>query len=305
MTENPYQVLGATVPPMLGRAALVGRIEGHLLKASPDHVSVVGPAHYGKSVLLRHLADAHREGSGSYLTTVHIDLRRDTPTSDDAFKRRLAGEIQAALRPYRPELSELLEFEDEGVHEVLVLVLDDLESEGARLLAVLDGFDYALAGAGLTRNLWDQLRSLAQKTSLRFVTGSRRPCASCAGPRNPEPPTSGRFSTLRPSGSALSTTLTGIRSSNLFGSLTARLMRLRERRLSIGREAYHCSSARFFARSGRATAVRVFPSPTSIRPPKFSCGINRTSSMNCGPIATSPFAPTSANLLVPICRWPI
>ena len=40
---------------------------------------------------------------------------------------------------------------------------------------MLDGFDYALAGAGLTRNLWDQLRSLAQKTSLRFVTGSRRP----------------------------------------------------------------------------------------------------------------------------------
>ena len=85
MTENPYQVLGATVPSMLGRAALVERIEGHLLKPSPDHVSVVGPAHYGKSVLLRHLADAHREGSSKYLTTVHIDLRRDTPATDGAF----------------------------------------------------------------------------------------------------------------------------------------------------------------------------------------------------------------------------
>ena len=40
---------------------------------------------------------------------------------------------------------------------------------------VLDGFDYVLDGPGLTRNLWDQLRSLAQKTSLRLVTGSRRP----------------------------------------------------------------------------------------------------------------------------------
>ena len=174
MTENPYQVLGATVPSMLGRAALVRRIEGHLLKPSPDHMSVVGPAHYGKSVLLRHLADRHREGSSKYLTTVHIDLRRDTPTSDGAFKRRLAEEIKAALQPHRPDLSELLAFEDEGVHELLVLVFDDLETSGARILVVLDGFDYALAGAGLTRNLWDQLRSLAQKASLGFVTGSRR-----------------------------------------------------------------------------------------------------------------------------------
>ena len=175
MTENPYQVLGASVPSMLGRAALVARIERHLLKPSPDHVSVVGPAHYGKSVLLRHLADKHREGSNKYLTTVHIDLRRDTPTSDDAFKRRLAREISAALQPLHQDLSELLAFEDEGIHELLVLVLDDLAKSDARLLVVLDGFDYALAGAGLTRNLWDQLRSLAQKTSLRFVTGSRRP----------------------------------------------------------------------------------------------------------------------------------
>ena len=40
---------------------------------------------------------------------------------------------------------------------------------------VLDGFDYALAGTGLTRNLWDRLRALAQRDSLRLVTGSRRP----------------------------------------------------------------------------------------------------------------------------------
>ena len=108
VTENPYQVLGASVPSMLGRAALVARIERHLLKPSPDHVSVVGPAHYGKSVLLRHLADKHREGSPNYLTTVHVDLRRDTPTSDDAFKRRLAREISTALQPLRQDLSEFV-----------------------------------------------------------------------------------------------------------------------------------------------------------------------------------------------------
>ena len=175
MTANPYQVLGPSIPPMLGRASLVRRIEGHLLKSTPDHVSVVGPKHYGKSVLLRHLADAYRAGSSGYLTTAHIDLRHDTPGSDDAFKRQFAAEIKAALRPNRAQLSEYIDLDDAAVHESLDLVFTELEGENARMLVVLDGFDYALAGTELTRNLWDQLRSLAQKSSLRLVTGSRRP----------------------------------------------------------------------------------------------------------------------------------
>ena len=169
---------------MLGRMSLVRRIEGHLLKSTPDHVSVVGPKHYGKSVLLRHLADAYRAGSSGYLTTAHIDLRHDTPGSDDAFKRRFAveikkalreKEIEDALRPDRTQLSEYVDLDDAAVHESLDLVFTELEGENARMLVVLDGFDYALAGTELTRNLWDQLRSLAQKSSLRLVTGSRRP----------------------------------------------------------------------------------------------------------------------------------
>ena len=173
--ENPYQVLGPSIPPMLGRAALVQRIEGHLSKPTPDHVSVVGPKHYGKSVLLRHLADAYRAESSGYLTAVHIDLRRDTPRSDGAFKRRFAEEVKAALRPERAQLAEYIDLDDAAVHASLDLVFTELEGESARILVVLDGFDYALAGTELTRNLWDQLRSLAQKTSLRLVTGSRRP----------------------------------------------------------------------------------------------------------------------------------
>ena len=184
MTTNPYQVLGPSIPPMLGRAALVQRIEGHLSKPTPDHVSVVGPKHYGKSVLLRHLADAYRAGSSGYLTTAHIDLRHDTPRSDGAFKRRFAAEVkkalrekevETALRPDQVRLSEYIDPDDPAIHELLDLVFTDLEDENARILVVLDGFDYALAGTELTRNLWDQLRSLAQKTSLRLVTGSRRP----------------------------------------------------------------------------------------------------------------------------------
>ena len=88
---------------------------------------------------------------------------------------RFAHEVRAAVEGFRPHLAELIEAGDEAVHEVLGLVFEELENEGARLLVVLDGFDYALAGTGLTRNLWDRLRTLAQRTSLRLVTGSRRP----------------------------------------------------------------------------------------------------------------------------------
>ena len=59
------------------------------------------------------------------------------------------------------------------LHDVLHLVFDEMDGKGLRFLAVLDGFDHVLAGSGITRNLWDDMRTLCQKASLRLVTGSR------------------------------------------------------------------------------------------------------------------------------------
>ena len=145
-TTNPYQVLGPAIPPMLGRMELMRWIEKHLLKPTPDHVSVVGPAHYGKSVLLQHLASAYRTRASGYLTATYVDLRHGTPTSDREFMRRLAAETRTALQADRPELGGLIDLEDESMHEVLGLVFEDLEKARERVLVVLDGFDYALAG---------------------------------------------------------------------------------------------------------------------------------------------------------------
>lgn len=172
---NPYQVLGPSVASMLGRAALVQRLDSHLLKPTPDHVSVVGPAHYGKSVLLRHLAGKYGDESGRYAAAAYVDLRHHIPASDREFMQRFAREIRTALQTCGEDLAEWIESEDESIQEVLGLVLDELDKRGKRLLVVLDGFDYVLAGTDLTRNLWDQLRALSQKNSLRLATGSRRP----------------------------------------------------------------------------------------------------------------------------------
>ena len=176
MTANPYQVFGSSVPSMLGRRSLINEVEARLLKDTPDHVSVVGPMHYGKSVLLSHLAATHRTGSSHYLTTVYVDFRISPPASDAAFKQRLANALKTGLQPVRSELASHIDPEYERVHELLDDVFADLakEKEIARMLVVLDGFDHVLAGTELTRNLWDQLRELARRPSLRLVTGSRR-----------------------------------------------------------------------------------------------------------------------------------
>ena len=175
-SKNPYQVLGASPPPMQGRKAIMRRIDGHL---PPDHVSLIGPAYYGKSVLLRHLYQTYRKGlrrTDGWLTTAHIDLRRRIPSSDQEFILRFAQEVRKELMiAHRSDLAERIEFEMDSVYEDIEDVFDDLEQEETRLLVVLDGFDYVLASTGLTRDLWDRLRALAQKNSLRLVTGSRQP----------------------------------------------------------------------------------------------------------------------------------
>ncbi|MBK6689477.1 MAG: ATP-binding protein [Deltaproteobacteria bacterium] len=173
--NHPYQVMGTTVPKMLGRRRLIEQIERHVLKPSPDHVQIVGPTLFGKSVLLAALAARHEPGNAHYLTATYADLRHAPPADDSAFRRRFAEVVKAALARVLPEVADYIDLKDSGLHELLDLSFQELEQKKARLLVVLDGFDHVLAGSGITRTLWDQLRSLAQKSSLRLVTGSRQP----------------------------------------------------------------------------------------------------------------------------------
>lgn len=171
MSASPYPVLGAEVPPMLGRERLFRQLCRHLTKATPDHVSVIGPRLFGKSVILKHLASHfprdHFEGS------LYWELRFNTPRTDAEFLRQFAGRLRVVLKPTRPDLAGDLEPEDEAVFDLLFYVLDELQGDGVRVLAVLDGFDHLLGDFGITKNLWDELRTLAQTGGLCLVTGSR------------------------------------------------------------------------------------------------------------------------------------
>lgn len=172
---SPYKVLGPSVPSLLGRRQLLEQLDRHLVKPSPDHVQVVGPSMYGKSVLLNHFAKSHTGGSSSYMTAAYDDLRHGPPTTDGEFQKRFAAVVKDALKKADSGHAEFIDLGDATLHELLVFVFEELDKERKRLLVVLDGFDHVLAGTGLTRNLWDQLRALAQRSSLRLVTGSRRP----------------------------------------------------------------------------------------------------------------------------------
>ena len=175
MSDKPYQVLGVGVPAMLGRKKLFGKLYRHLTKATPDHMCVVGPPLFGKSVLLNHLAAHFKSRSDHYVTSLYWDLRHGTPSTDDEFRRSFAQRVKDALEPTQPDLAEYLELEAEELSDLLHLVFDEMKSQGIRFLAVLDGFDHVLARSGITKNLWDELRNLGQMPSLRLVTGSRSP----------------------------------------------------------------------------------------------------------------------------------
>ena len=69
--ENPYRVLGPRIPSMLGRAELVARIESRLDQQEPEHVSVVGPAMFGKSVL-RYASGTGLQGRTIRRVTRHV-----------------------------------------------------------------------------------------------------------------------------------------------------------------------------------------------------------------------------------------
>lgn len=173
MSDNPYQVLGTTIPPMLGRHRLFEQLMRQLTKASPDHVSVVGPCHYGKSVILQHLAEVFGLGHGDYVTGVCWDLRHNTPDSDSAFLLGFATVLKEALKRVQNDLADYLDLTGITLRDEVALVLSDLAKAKQRILVVMDGFDHVLTKVEISRNTWDTLRSFAQTTSLRLVTGSR------------------------------------------------------------------------------------------------------------------------------------
>lgn len=197
MPDTPFPILGTSVPPMLGRTAILQRVLGALTKPAPDHLQVVGPRFGGKTVLLREVASQLQQRVGKPYTAVLLwDLGHQTPATDDQFMQSLARELGAALKSSHPDCTDLLLSVQEGAYQDIAEVLDLLAEENAKVLMIMDGFDKPLSQGGLTRNLWDQLRELAIRPSLRLVTASRRKLGELI--RNPQAQTSDLWNIFNP-----------------------------------------------------------------------------------------------------------
>lgn len=184
MSDSRFPILGTAVPPMLGRAAILQRMTGALTKAIPDHLQVVGPRFAGKTVILHELAARLRQDGSTYSAVLVWDLGHQTPGTDALFMQRLARELSAALAANHPEYAEHLKNTQDNHYHDIAEVLDALKDDGAKVLAIMDGFDRPVSNGQLTRNLWDQLRELGHKSSLQLVTASRRTLRSLI--RNPD-----------------------------------------------------------------------------------------------------------------------
>ncbi len=196
MSDGEFPICGSLVPPLLGREAIMQRMIRDLTKPTPDHLQVVGPRLAGKTVILHSLPARLREANSPYGAVLIWDLGHQTPATDVLFMRRFARELSSALQgKYADYASYLGAVQDNPYHEIAE-VLDLLNEEGGKLLVIMDGFDKALSNPKLTRNLWDQLRELASKPSLRLVTASRQTLRELI--RNPDAQTSDFWNIFNP-----------------------------------------------------------------------------------------------------------
>lgn len=196
MPERRFPICSAAVPACLGREAVLQRMLSALTKPAPDHLQVIGARFAGKTVLLSELIRRLQTARKPYTAIIHWDLGHLTPADDGEFLGRLRLELVGALRSHHPDYAKHLRDAEGGAFEEMLAVLEILNGEG-RVLAVLDGFDKALANGRLTRNLWDQMRELSAKPTLRLVTASRRTLRELI--RHPDAQTSDFWNIFDPS----------------------------------------------------------------------------------------------------------
>lgn len=175
MSDRIFPIMGPTIPSMLGRADIMQRLWNDLTKATPSHLSVVGPRYSGKTVLMHGLAKRMRQDNSPYGAVIIWDLGHQTPDSNEAFLKALCRKLGEGLKAGGNEYGDHLLAVETDEYGELQEVIEALYDDDFKILMLWDGFDKPLSTGKLTRNLWDQLRELASSPSLHLVTATRRP----------------------------------------------------------------------------------------------------------------------------------
>ena len=188
MINRKFQILGSEIPKLIGRSNILDNILTSLNKPVPDHLQVVGARFSGKTVLLNGLKSIlEHDDNSPYSAVLLWDLGHRTPESDQEFLKQFSEKLSEVLKDKYPAYADHLKESEETPYQDIAEILELLNND-TKILVIFDGFDKPLSSSQLTRNLWDQLRELAQNSSLRLITNSRKTLRELI--RNPEAQTS-------------------------------------------------------------------------------------------------------------------
>jgi hypothetical protein len=163
--------------PFFGRASLLHRIEE--LHRSNHHISIVGARSIGKTALLKQVVYRHAPGSELFVGAGIVDLKHSTPTSAHSVLQRVGEVIRDIFRTASGGSLAFLAEEiksdatAEDLYNQLKIALDMVAEAAQRVLLVLDGCDTVLQNPSIPADLWNSIRALAQRSSLRLMTGTR------------------------------------------------------------------------------------------------------------------------------------
>lgn len=174
MSDKFFPILGTDDIPMIGRQALLDGIWGKLAKTSPENLSIVGPRHIGKTVLLNALVERAKKEDSPYSLVIYWQLGYAPPQSDEEFIKLLCDLLYSAMdsdaityKDYRSEL------QNEKSLPVIKEVMDLLQIEERSVLMIWDGFDKPLSQGLLSGQLFGNLRDLFYGKKHRVITATR------------------------------------------------------------------------------------------------------------------------------------
>jgi len=174
--DNPrFPILGAEIPRLLAREAIMARIWSDLTKATPSNLSLVGPRYVGKTVIMNALAQRAADEASPYSFALHWHLGHVAPVSDDDFIAQLCEKLQACLAASGRDTSDYRSYLKNCSFAELREVTDALDDEGQAILMLWDGFDKPLGQGKLSGHLWDQMRTLFYGKKHKIITATRKP----------------------------------------------------------------------------------------------------------------------------------
>lgn len=167
---NPYKVFGNPTPQMLGRTRLTERV---LDRLRTQHVSVVGPRFFGKTVFLSGIAAT--EGAKQHFSdVVYWDLRHLTPANDAEFFAALAEVLKSQVKSCGNDATEYFASPENKTAQAIVSFFDYLKDQSKRVLLIMDGMDQPLSSENLSPSVWDNLCALTERNSVSMLTASRK-----------------------------------------------------------------------------------------------------------------------------------